>query len=245
MWNNPRLILIFTMAALILSACNLPRAQSETPDPNTYLTVAAQTVEAQLTLNVLLTPQATITPPPSETPAPPTVTNTPPSTASPTPICDQAQFIEDVTVPDGTVFQPGATFTKTWRLKNIGVCTWTSGYQLIFDNGDSMSGPVTQPLAGSVAPGQTVDISVSLKAPATAGSYRGYWKLRNSAGVLLPVASGFQGSAFFVDIKVVLPTATPSITPSPSPSPTFGPIILTLVPIITLPPIILLPSPTP
>ena len=33
---------------------------------------------------------------------------------------DWAGFIADVTVPDGTAFSPGATFTKTWRLKNIG-----------------------------------------------------------------------------------------------------------------------------
>lgn len=242
MWRNPRLILIFVAAMLIASACNLPRAQSQTPDPNAFLTVAAQTVQAQFTLDALRTPQATMTPPASETPAPPTLTNTPPSTASPTPICDLAQFITDVTVPDGTVFKPGETFTKTWRLKNNGVCTWTSGYQLIFDSGDSMSGPATQPLAGSVAPGQTVDISVTLKAPATPGTYRGYWKLRNAAGVLLPVSNGFQGTSFFVEIKVVPPSATPTITPSVTPSPTSGPIIIiTLIPIITIPPIILTP----
>ncbi|GAB4485083.1 MAG: hypothetical protein Fur0016_09620 [Anaerolineales bacterium] len=241
MRNNPNLILILGSAMLILSACNLPRA-TQTPAPNSFLTVAAQTVQAQLTLDALLTPQATQTPSPSETPAPPTVTNTPPNTASPTPICDLAQFIADVTVPDGTVFQPGETFTKTWRFKNNGVCTWTSGYQLIFDSGDSMNGPATQALAGSVAPGQTVDISVTLKAPATAGTYRGYWKLRNSAGVLLPVSNGFQGTSFFIEIKVVPPSATPTITPSVTPSPTTGPIIIiTLLPIITIPPIILTP----
>jgi len=245
MWMNFRLTLILVIAMLIVSACNLPRAQSETPDPNAFLTAAAQTVQVQLTLDALLTPQATMTPPASETPAPPTETSTPPSTATATPICDQAQFITDVTVPDGTVFQPGETFTKTWRLKNLGVCTWTSGYQLIFDSGDSMNGPATQALAGSVAPNQTVDISVTLKAPTTPGTYRGYWKLRNAAGVLLPVTNGFQGTSFFVEIKVVPPSATPTITPSVTPSPTSGPLVLTLVPIITIPPIIIIPSPTP
>ncbi len=236
MWRKFYLSFISLMVLLALSACNLPKAQpSATPDSNTFLTIAAETVQAQLTRNVLLTPQATLPPPASETPAPPTITNTPPSTASPTPICDLAQFIQDVTVPDGTVFQPGETFTKTWRLKNIGVCTWSSGYQLIFDSGDSMSGPATQALTGSVAPEQSVDISVTLKAPATAGSYRGYWKLRNAAGVLIPVANGYQGAAFFVDIKVAPPTATPTITPSITLSPTPG---LTLI----LPTIIIIPT---
>src|SRR5512143_3278895 len=40
--------------------------------------------------------------------------------------CDWAQFVADVTVPDGTSYAPGTTFTKTWRLKNIGSCTWTT-----------------------------------------------------------------------------------------------------------------------
>lgn len=219
MWKVARSLLIFLAALFGLAACNLPRA-TPTPDPNAFLTAAAHTVEAQLTLNAFTTPQATLTSLPSATPPPPlppTFTNTPPSTSSPTPICDLAQFITDVTVPDGTVFQPGETFTKTWRLKNNGVCTWTSSYQLIFDSGDSMNGPASQALTGSVAPGQTVDISVTLKAPTTPGTYRGYWRLRNAAGVLLPISNGYQGTAFFVEIKVNPPTPTASLTPSPTP----------------------------
>ncbi|PWH12609.1 MAG: hypothetical protein DDG60_12555 [Anaerolineae bacterium] len=219
MWRKVSLIFILAVGLLVLSACNLPRAQSPTPNPNAFLTVAAQTVEAQLTANALLTPQVIVSPIPSQTPAPPalpTLTNTPPSTASPTPICDLAQFVTDVTVPDGTSFQPGETFTKTWRLKNIGVCTWTSGYQLIFDGGDAMNGPAAQALAGSVAPGQTVDVSVTLKAPSAPGTYRGYWRLRNAAGVLIPVSNGYRGASFFVEIKVNPPTPTASVTPSPT-----------------------------
>src|SRR5512135_3467629 len=49
--------------------------------------------------------------------------------------CDRAQFIADVTVPDGTRFSPGAAFTKTWRLKNVGTCTWSTSYTLVFSSG--------------------------------------------------------------------------------------------------------------
>ncbi len=197
---------------VLLAACNLPTADSN--DPNAVLTITAQTVEAQLTLNAILTPPATFTPAVTDTPAP-TSTNTPvPITASPTPVCDLAQFVDDVTIDDGTAFLPNTNFTKTWRLRNIGTCTWTPAYQLIFDNGELMSGPNVQPLLGTVAPGQTVDLSVNLKSPAGAGSYRGYWRLRNAAGVLIPVAGGHQGTSFFVDIKVTPPTATPTATPT-------------------------------
>src|SRR5512143_599465 len=49
---------------------------------------------------------------------------------------DWAQFVADVTIPDGTRFAPSATFQKTWRLKNIGTATWTTAYSLVFDSGD-------------------------------------------------------------------------------------------------------------
>jgi hypothetical protein len=57
---------------------------------------------------------------------------------------------------------------------------------------------------GTVTPGQEVDISVTLTAPATAGSYRGYWRIRSASGVLIPVLGGTQGKSFFVDIEVVV-----------------------------------------
>ena len=93
--------------------------------------------------------------------------------------CDQAQFVTDVTVPDGTTFAPNAPFTKTWRLKNVGTCTWTTAYSLVFVSGDRMGG-VTTLIPQAVVPGQTVDLGINFKAPSLAGSYRGYWQLKNA-----------------------------------------------------------------
>jgi hypothetical protein len=126
-------------------------------------------------------------------------TNTVAPAISPTAVCDQAEFIKDVTVPDGTVLTPGSVFKKTWRLKNAGTCTW-AGYTLVFDSGEAMS-PVIDPI-GTVAPGQEVDVSVTFTAPAANNTYRSYWRLRNPSGVLLPVLGGNQGKSFFVEIKV-------------------------------------------
>jgi hypothetical protein len=46
---------------------------------------------------------------------------------SPVPVsrCDAAAFVSDVTYPDGSDVTLGSTFTKIWRLKNVGTCTWT------------------------------------------------------------------------------------------------------------------------
>ncbi|MBL8090043.1 MAG: hypothetical protein KF758_02200 [Anaerolineales bacterium] len=142
----------------------------------------------------------------SPPPPPPTVTGTPP-TATPTKTgtvqpnaCDRAQFVADVTVKDGTAFAPGATFNKTWRLKNIGTCTWTN-YSLIFDSGEKMGGNDSYLISNTVAPGQTVDITIPLTSPTTAGTYRGYWKLRNNTGIPFGIGTGGTKS-FWVEIKV-------------------------------------------
>ncbi len=119
--------------------------------------------------------------------------------------CDRAQFVADVTVPDGTTYAPGTAFTKTWRIKNIGTCTWSTSYSMVFDSGDKMSGPDSVPMPQTVVPGQTVDVSVSLTAPATGGTYRGYWKFQNANGVRFGIGTGGT-QAWWVDIRV---TGTP------------------------------------
>jgi hypothetical protein len=203
-----RPVSVLFIILFILSACNLPSSNPATEDPNAVFTAAALTVQAMSTFSTTqVTPFSTPTLPL------PAATNTaaifptlprPTSTVAPPPtlVCDQAQFVQDVTIPDGTIFAPNATFTKTWRLKNAGTCTW-SGYSLVFDSGDSMSGPSPTSI-GTVAPNQEVDLSLNLIAPSTTGSYRGYWRIRNAAGVFIPVLGGTKGQSFFVDIKVAL-----------------------------------------
>ena len=52
-----------------------------------------------------------------------------------------------------------------------------------------MGGASSIALSGSVAPGQTVDVSVTLTAPATDSAYTGYWKLQNACGVNFGIGS--------------------------------------------------------
>ena len=205
MFKTLRIISILSIAVLMISACNLP-SNAATPnpnDPNVVFTAAALTVQAQLTQAAPFSTPTLPPPQPSNTAvtfptaAPIIPTNTP--LVPPTAVCDQAQFVSDVTIPDGTATNPGAIFKKTWRLKNTGTCTW-SGYTLVFDSGESMS-PVIDPI-GTVAPGQEVDVSVSFTAPVAPGEYKSYWRLRNTSGVLLPVLNGWMGKGFFVWIKI-------------------------------------------
>ncbi len=138
--------------------------------------------------------------------------------------CDAAQFVADVTIPDGTVFAPGTTFTKTWRLKNVGTCTWTTSYSLVFDSGEQMGGAASVLLTSQVKPGQSSDISVDLTAPNAAGTYRGNWKLADDKGTRFGLGANAD-KPWWVEIKVSGgATATPSPTPTgPTPTPSNTP----------------------
>jgi len=114
--------------------------------------------------------------------------------------CDEAAFIDDITYSDGSVVARGGTFTKIWRIKNIGTCTWNTSYDLVFVSGERFDASNAVALPGTVSPGQTVDISVDLTAPTRAGNYIGYWKLRNASGVLFGMGTG--DANIYVAVKV-------------------------------------------
>jgi hypothetical protein len=146
------------------------------------------------------------------------------ATATPTiapTACDKAEFIADINVSPGTVMSAGTPFTKTWRFKNVGSCTWTNSYRIAFFSGEQMGAVSSAQFPISVAPGQMVDLSLNMTAPSAPGSYRGYWIFQNINGA--PFGVGPQGNGtWFVDILVSDGTVTPapSLTPSISPTPT-------------------------
>jgi hypothetical protein len=199
MTNKIRFFHLLVITTVFLGACNLPNNDPE----DIRATAAAQTVEALLSATSAVPDTATPTPFQTITPIPTTAfTSTPAATA--TTNCNVAQFITDVTIPDGTIVLPGQGFVKKWRIRNIGSCAW-NGYNLVFDSGEAMGAPASKPIA-LVNPGQEVDLEVAFTAPATAGSYRSYWRIVTSGNVLVPIVSGYQGRSFYVEVKVQAPT---------------------------------------
>jgi hypothetical protein len=202
----------------LLAACT---AGPATQSPQLISTAAAQTVVAQITLDAGKTALAELTrvfatlealptsalPVTPSLPILPSPTNSPSSTpapvASPTQAaCDAAMFVRDVGVADNAEFSAGERFVKTWRLRNIGNCTWTPDYAVVFVSGDPLGGNPVMPLAGNVAPGDSINVSVTLSAPLTPGSYQGGWMLRNPAGVLFGVGPG-ANDPFWARIRVL------------------------------------------
>ncbi len=97
-------------------------------------------------------------------------------------IFNEASYVADVTIEDGTLLLPGQHFTKTWRIRNSGTTTWNEQYTLRFTNAERMAGPVQIALPRKVAPGDMIELSVPLVAPIDAGRHRSEWKLHDANG---------------------------------------------------------------
>jgi hypothetical protein len=206
------------LSLLWLVACS-PTVSTSIPtlDPNPLRTEVAATVLAQVTQVLASTPS--VTPPPV-----PTATNLPSSTPSltndpsPSPTLTLASGTQQVgtdnlaqwvsqSVDDGTIFAPGQAFTMTWRLKNSGTSTWTTGYRLRYYSGDAFGAPKEITISQEVAPGGEIDITIPMKAPANPGSYRSDWVMSSEN------LSNFK-EPVYLKIKVVAPA---TLTPTPKP----------------------------
>ncbi|MFA5873286.1 MAG: NBR1-Ig-like domain-containing protein [Anaerolineales bacterium] len=102
---------------------------------------------------------------------------------------DVAQFVSE-TIPDWTNIPAGTSFTKTWTFRNAGTTTWTTGYFLKLTSasyplGQTLNLPDKISLTKSIKPGETVDVSVNLQAPATDGTYSFHWQMQTPAGQIV------------------------------------------------------------
>ena len=206
------IIPLTVIAPLLLNACGPAATANPTEVVAGIYTAAAQTVAARSALSTA-TPQPTETSAPSTTPTtPPTATlGAPANTSAPLNTCDNSIYVSDVTIPDRTVMSPGTEFDKTWSIKNIGTCTWTTNYTINFAGGEAMSGVKTK-ISQAVAPLQSINVTVSMVAPDKSGDHTGYWKLANEAGTSF-------GMSVYLIITVnsdLTMTVTPTRTGTPA-----------------------------
>lgn len=165
--------------ALILSACGTPGA----PAASSLATASNPASPASLPAAVV----ALITP-----------------TAQALPISPQrsdcqnnALFVEDLSVPDGTQVAGGEQIQKRWTVSNAGSCDWTAEYLLVRTDDSLIGGPGELALFPARAGEQAV-WEVTIVAPFEQGEYRASWQAQGPDGTLF-------GDPVFVLIEVVGP----------------------------------------
>ena len=185
---------------LLASACG-------TASESAIATSVVQTVQAGQSLTAVAQPTTTALVSITETPnLQTTLTPALTSASSPTlasapsdPNCAKAALVSE-NPPDDVLLKPGEYFWKTWTLKNTGTCTWTSAYQLVYWSGELMGGLSSYPLPVEVAPNEQKDITIYLQAPATDGTFTGYWRLQSPWGSDFGV--GPSDEPFYVQVAV-------------------------------------------
>ncbi len=185
---------VLLMGLVLLGACS--DSSVSTPTPNPIPTDPAP-VATQL-------PAPTAAPAATNTPEPAPTAASSSNTTNTTNCTNRAGNVRDATVPDDTVFKPGVAFVKTWRIKNVGTCTWGAGYTVIFSVGDNMQ-VAPQNANGApipaTPPGADAEVSVNLQASFKVGKYKGFWLLRGPDGKTF--GTGSEGSIpFWVQVVV-------------------------------------------
>lgn len=157
--------LCLLFAALILPACGTRRAPTPYLPPTVARTsplaipanqaqasLATQTVELEL-------PEATATP--ACTP--------------------NLTFLEDLTVPDGSLVAPRSTLDKRWRVENSGTCNWDESYRLKLVAGADMGAEAEQALYPARS-GTRAVLRIMFTAPEEPGPYRSAWQAYDPGG---------------------------------------------------------------
>jgi hypothetical protein len=195
-------LILVVLLGVTMMACNLPFFAAPQQTIDQLGTAVAQTVQA---INIQ-NPQPTQALQPTLAPLPTlTLQSLPtlplPPTATPIP-CNKAAAVSE-TYPDNTALDANQTFTKTWRLKNIGSCTWNTNYKIVYSSGNAFGALASYKFTTNTAPGGITDFSINMKSPAAAGTYKGVWKLVGDDGmdygtVWVQIVVGTPAPAFAV-----------------------------------------------
>lgn len=184
-----RALVVFAGLVTLLTAS--PACNTSPAAPTIDIAAAVAQTQTSVALEQLLTATAdALQASPANTPAPqptsqppstgadPTVT---PSVSSPPDCTNKAKF-EAETIPDTTILPPRESFVKTWTLRNMGTCTWTPDYALVFIKDEQMGGTSPSPIGETVPPDSTIQLFLPQTAPQEPGAHQGFWKLRSSNG---------------------------------------------------------------
>lgn len=91
--------------------------------------------------------------------------------------CYDATVVRHVTIPNGEILRPGTAFTKIWRVKNTGSCTWPITARMVAAKNSGWDG-ASAPLGETVRPGDEADFAIDLVAPPGPANYTGAFVIK-------------------------------------------------------------------
>ncbi len=114
---------------------------------------------------------------------------------SPSPNCTPGlTFIEDITIPDGTIVNQGEILDKRWSVENSGSCNWDHRFSLRLIAGPPMSAQNEYALFPARS-GTQVTIQILFTAPQESGTHRSAWQAYDPQGNLF-------GDPIFIEVVV-------------------------------------------
>jgi next-to-BRCA1 protein 1 len=130
-----------------------------------------------------------------------------PLSPTPTAYCvNDAQFVDDVTLPDRTQVLPGAAMDKRWLVLNQGDCAWGPEHRLVQIGESRIEGPGALALYPAAAGAQAV-WQVALIAPQEEGEFISRWR-----------AQAPDGTLFGDEVYVLIVVDASPLTPTPIPT---------------------------
>lgn len=137
-----------------------------------------------------------ISPAVPEKAATPTAVNTP-RPAVTLACSDNLKYLNDITIMDGTLVQPGQVLDKRWLVENNGSCNWDARYRLQLVDGSSM-GAVEEQALFPARSGVQAEIRMLFTAPIEDGVVHSAWQAYNPEGQAF-------GDPFYIEIVVETP----------------------------------------
>lgn len=123
---------------------------------------------------------------------------TPSPQPSPSPACTAGLiYLEDITIPDGTLVAQGEVLDKRWLVENSGSCNWDDRFSLRLIAGPSMTDKPEYALFPARS-GTQAEIRIVFTAPQEPGVHRSAWQAFDPQGEIF-------GDPIFIEVVVQNP----------------------------------------
>ena len=90
-------------------------------------------------------------------------------------------YLEDLSLPDGTLVLPGESLDKRWRVENSGTCNWDESYSIALVAGPDLGAAADQALFPARS-GSQAEVRILFTAPQEPGTYRSAWQAHDPQG---------------------------------------------------------------